>query len=132
MSPPLSADGSRLTRVPAESDKQHPDDGLGLPHSDPTFYEVAKRLDWGEGDWTLRGPAFEDGTYPIVRIEWRLGAIILKLLERFGRISLSRSQRKALSKGESLKSIRFQKKTTPTASDANQGRGEGLTENTSR
>lgn len=134
MSPPLqdAASGSGLNFIPAESRPRELnltgfiDEGLGLSHQDPTFQAVARRLDWGEGDWTLRGPAFEDGTYPIIRLEWRLGEIIFKLLSRHSRINLSRSQKKAIERGEPLKSIRFTKETTPTAvefGDMNSSRG---------
>ncbi len=138
MPPPLyeAAPGSRLTSVPAESQLNkapESDTSKLLPHSDPTFYEVARRLDWGEGDWTLRGPAFEDGTYPIIHIEWRLGEVIFKLLQKWSRVTLSRRQREALSKGEPLKRIRFIHKNTPDAgSNANPNRIEGRTENTNR
>lgn len=104
--------GPRLTTVPAEAAHEE-DTSKVYSFGDPTFDEAVRRLDWGVGDWTLRGPAFEDGTYPMIHIEWRLGEILLKLLHRWARVSLSRSQRKALEKGEPITRIRFAYKNTP-------------------
>lgn len=102
-----------------------------LPHADPTFYEVARRLDWGYDNWTLIGPSFEDGSRPMFQIEWRLGELIMKFLMRYANAKLSRTQRDQLKKGEPPKRIRLVKKTTPTAvPNANPGCSEGSTKNT--
>lgn len=99
-----------------------------LPHSDPTFYEVAKRLDSGHGSWTLQGPSFEDGTRPMFQIEWRLGELLMKFLMRYANAKLSRTQREDLKKGLPVTRIRLVKKTTPAAgSNANQASNEGST-----
>lgn len=86
-----------------------------FPHADPTFYEVARRLDWGHNNWTLIGPSFADGTRPMFQIEWRLGELILKFLMRYANAKLSRTQRDQMKKGEPLERIRLVKKTTPAA-----------------
>lgn len=102
-----------------------------LPHADPVFYEVAKRLDWGQDNWTLIGPSFEDGTRPMFQIEWRLGELIMKFLMRYANAKLSRAQRDQFKKGEPATRIRLVKKTTPAAgSNANPNCSEGSTENT--
>ena len=127
MSPPLQRSSPVLTSVREDFTSTE----KVFPHADPTFYEVARRLDWGFDNWTLIGPSFEDGSRPMFQIEWRLGELIMKFLMRYANAKLSRTQRDQLKKGEPPKRIRLVKKTTPTAvPNANPGCSEGSTKNT--
>lgn len=111
MSPPLQeAAAPVVTQVP-----ENENTAKVLPHADPTFYEVARRLDWPRASWELRGPEFEDGTRPKFEIEWRLGELIMRMLMRYANAKLSRAQRKELEQGAPLTRIRLVKKINPTA-----------------
>lgn len=131
MSPPLqeAATAPVMTSVREENTSTE----KVFSYADPTFYEVAKRLDWGYDNWTLLGPAFEDGTRLTFQIEWRLGELIMRFLMRYANAKLSRTQRAQFNKGEPVSRIRLVKKTTPaTGSNANQASYEGSTETPNR
>lgn len=130
MGPPLQEAASNPVETSVQDESSNT--SKVLPHADPTFYQVASRLDWGVGDWILVGPSYEDGTRPTFKIEWRLGELIMRILMRHAKAKLSRSQRAQFEQGEPLERVRIVKKITPTAvsfGDQNSSRGSTETPN---
>lgn len=127
MSPPLldAVPGSPTPNGRNESDEMTMTPLL--PHRDPTFDEVAKLLRWGIKDWTLMGPTYLDGSQLTIHFDSRLADRLMQLIADEASIGLSRSQRKAVQRGELVHSIKFypKKETTPTALIAKQVRSEG-------
>ncbi|MGK0715027.1 hypothetical protein ACR5KS_03020 [Leucobacter sp. W1153] len=103
--------------------------------SDPTFEETARRLSFGVGDWTIKGPYNDDGSQPLIHVDHRLGVLIIKTLLLFSTETVSRRERERITKGEPRKSIRLvksiTKKKTPEAVEfGDESSNEGSTENT--
>lgn len=118
MSPPgAGASRPRSTQVPAESEPLTPLEDMAKTFSvsDPTFYEVVKRLEFGISDWKISGPRFSDGSRPMIHIDHRLGELLIRTLLRHGEQTLSRRERDRLQNGETPQRIRLRKKITPAA-----------------